>query len=541
MRFKVFISVITLLFISFFEVKGQLFFDNYFSLNHNISEDSLRSEGQKAVPLPPVYYTVNIDNPYSLPAKIDKNMRLPRMLDNIGLWYLIQGIKADMPRDPELKNALNVLTKYAENRRLHEQINAMRKVTMLTEQKVQAMEVLQSRITHDSIIMGEDYFEENDWQLLLTNIANDSTFQWLQKISRDSVYLEVVDHTDSTINSIWLNNGMHKYRRLWLKNSSGDSIGAWLETLPGGNRMRINIDGHDAARLNEIMHEKSLVKLDNTMDPNRFKVADIDKSSLTKRYWTYYTSYDLNMTQAAVKNWASGGQNSLSLIFKFMGKANYNKEKVSFENYIKCNLGVVWYQGSSPRKSDDYFELNTKFGYKAAKNWYYTLQFNLQTQLFNSYKYSGDSRTLVANFLSPAYIVPSLGINYKPNNRISLLIAPVAGKLTYLRDNTQIPPGNYGVAENKHSKSSVGMNIIYKHSSKTKWNILDINSELEAFWYYNMKDYKFPMYANWKLTLKLKVNYFINTNFYMETMYNEGSSNKIQFKENMGVGVSFRL
>ncbi|MBP3419022.1 MAG: DUF3078 domain-containing protein [Marinifilaceae bacterium] len=509
-------------------------------MNNTITEDSLRIEGRNSIAIPPSYYTIHIDNPYTLPKKIDKTARLPRMFDNIGLWYLIQGIKADMPRDPELKEALTVLTKYMENRRLHEQINAMRRVTMKTEEKVNAINFIQSEITKDSIQSEEEY-EGNDLQLLLAAFANDSTFQWLKKISRDSIQLEIIDQNDSLAYAMWINNGMHQYRRLWLKTSSGDSIGTWLETLPEGNRLRINIDGANAARLNEIMKEKSIVKINNTMNPDNFKVADIDKSSLAKRYWTYFTSYDLNLTQAAVKNWASGGQNSLSMILKFVGKANYNKNKFSLENYLKCNLGVVWYQGSSPRKSDDYFEINSKLGYNAGKNWFYTLQFNLQTQLFNSYKYSGDTRTLVANFMSPTYIVPSLGMNYKPNNRVSLLVSPIAGKLTYLRDNVKVPPKNYGVPEDKHVKSSVGMSINYIHSSKTLWNIMNVKSEFESFLYYNMKDYKVPLYANWKLTLKFNINYFINTTLYMETMYNESSSTKVQFKENLGIGVSFRL
>ena len=225
---KYFIAIFLLFFVSLLEANAQFFFSNYFSLNNTITEDSLRIEGRNSIAIPPSYYTIHIDNPYTLPKKIDKTARLPRMFDNIGLWYLIQGIKADMPRDPELKEALTVLTKYMENRRLHEQINAMRRVTMKTEEKVNAINFIQSEITKDSIQSEEEY-EGNDLQLLLAAFANDSTFQWLKKISRDSIQLEIIDQNDSLAYAMWINNGMHQYRRLWLKTSSGDSIGTWLD------------------------------------------------------------------------------------------------------------------------------------------------------------------------------------------------------------------------------------------------------------------------------------------------------------------------
>lgn len=502
--------------------------------------DSLREDGQYPI-LAPRYFTKHIDNPYTLPSYIDKTRRLPHMLDNIGLWYIIQGIKAELPNNKELNEAITTLTKYAENRALQRQINEFRKVTMQTSEKVDAMRYVQRKVEFDSLLYAEDYHEHNDLQLLLSAIRTDSNFQWLEKVSRDSVYIDFVDNMDNPAYSMWINGNNHQYRKVWLRSMTGDTIGAWLETLPGGNRIRINVDPemHDT-RLADLVNVDKKISLQNDMDFTKYNIG-INKESLKKKYWKYYTIYDMNLSQAAIKNWVGGGQNSLSVLLKFAGYANYNRNRFSWENYLKYNIGMVLYEGESPRKSDDYFEINTKLGYSAAKNWFYTFQFNLQTQLFNSYKYNGDKATLVADFMSPTYIVPSLGMNYKPNKRISLLIAPIAGKMTWIRDINQINPGNYSVAEGKHIKSSVGTNINYNHTSKTLWKFLDINSSLDAFVYYNVKDYKIPLYLNWKMTFKFRINYFMNTTLYMETKYDENSSKKIQFKENLGIGVSFRL
>lgn len=529
-------------FISLYETRAQVVINNRFdttnyTLNH---DDSLRINNLATIPVPPRYITKHINNTYTLPHKLKYKGRLPRMMDNIGLWYIIQGIKADMPKDdPELQNAISVITKYAEDRRLQNQINTFRKLTEQTGEKVEALQYVQRKVTFDSIRYEDDYIDHNDLQLLITTIRNDSNYQWLRKVSSDSLLIDIVDNNENIVQSVWINGKRHIYKRVWFKTMSGDTIRTWLETIPGGNRFRINIDESASdRRLSDLVVDNKDFKHDNTMDFNRYNIG-LKKGDVKKKSWSYYTSYNLTLSQAAIKNWVGGGQNSFSVLFKFAGYVNYNKNRLSFENYLKYNLGMVLYEGTSPRKSDDYFEINSKLGYSAAKKWYYTVQLNIQTQLFNSYNYGSEKPVLVTNFMSPTYIVPSVGMNFKPNNRVSLLIAPASGKMTYIRDIVQVKPTNFGVKENKHLSSSVGLNINYNHTSKRLWNFLDITSNLETFIYYNFKDYSIPIYANWKGTFKFNINNFMNATLYMETKYDEKSSKKIQFKENLGIGFSF--
>lgn len=542
MRKRDILIILLIAFVSITEVKGQVIGGNIFgSIANTMSYDSLRVDHIAIVPVPPKYLTKNINNPYTPPQKINYKGRLPRMIDNIGLWYIVQGIKAELPNDPELRDAITVITKYAENRALKNQIESFRKITEKTGEKVEALQYVQRKVTFDSIRYEDDYVDHNDLQVLITTIRNDSNYQWLRRVSSDSVLIDIIDNNANIVQSVWINGKRHQYKRVWFRTMSGDTIRTWLETVPGGNQFRINIDESATdTRLKDLVVDNKDFRHKNDVDFNRYNIG-LKKESVKKRSWSYYTSYNLTLSQAAIKNWVGGGQNSFSILFKFAGYANYNKNRLSIENYLKYNLGMVLYEGTSPRKSDDYFEINTKLGYNAAKKWFYTLQLNIQTQLFNSYKYNNDKTTLVANFLSPTYIVPSAGMNYKPNNRISLLIAPASGKMTYVRDIQKIPPTNFGVKENKHIKSSMGMNINYNHKSKRLWDFLDITSNFEAFIYYNVKDYDFPVYANWKGTFKFNINNFMNATLYMETKYDENSSKKIQFKENLGIGFSFYI
>jgi len=47
--------------------------------------------------------------------------------------------------------------------------------------------------------------------------------------------------------------------------------------------------------------------------------------------------------------------------------------------------------------------------------------------------------------------------------------------------------------------------------------------------------------VNWKMTLNFKINYFMSASIYTETVYDESFSRKLQFKENLSLGMKFRF
>lgn len=62
-----------------------------------------------------------------------------------------------------------------------------------------------------------------------------------EKISRDSVMIEISNTTDSTL-KFWINNGRKEYHRFWAVNKLGDSIGTWIQVAPPGNTIRFYVD-----------------------------------------------------------------------------------------------------------------------------------------------------------------------------------------------------------------------------------------------------------------------------------------------------------
>lgn len=511
---------------------------------------------------PAQFVPVSVPNPKGfnyLSIKVPKLRMINGMIDNPGVRYTLQNLEKENFKDAEVNNAVNTILRYAEDARLKHVVEYLRDYTQGTAQREEALRKIQEKVTKDSLdfINGEylpeyrsydleDEFEYTDLQTLLSYIRQDSNYIWLREASRDSVLLEVSSMRDEC-KSFWINNGRMRYHRFWAANKSGDTIGTWIQVFPQGNRMRIFVD-EDVYKASEVeSRDMSRIGLLASKAP-QIDLAEMQIGDIRRRHWTYYSEVEINMSQGALANWASGGENSLSLLSNIRYFWNYNKNKTSWENWMHYRFGFMKNGEEEIRKNEDRFELNSKLGQKAFLHWYYTIQFNVLTQLFNSYEYPKDKdRKLVANFMSPGYFNLSLGLDYKPNDRFSLFLSPISGKWNFVRDTANIPVSRYGVEAGKRSKRNAGARMDVRSKVTNLFKLMDINNELNMFYSYDEKDKKkddkdiLPLTVNWKMTLSFKINYFMRASIYTELLYDQNSSDKVQFKENLNLGVNFRF
>ena len=511
---------------------------------------------------PPRFEAVSVPNPQgfdSLTIVIPERLRLPNgFIDNPGVRYTIQNLKKEDFKDAEINKAVNTILRYTENARVKWMIEYLRNYSKGMAQREKALNTLQEKITADSIdfMNGEylpkynvydldDEFVNTDLQVLLSYIRRDSNYSWLKKASQDSVLLEISSMREGK-KRFWINNGRMNYHRFWAANKGGDTIGTWIQVFPGGNRMRIFVD-EDVYKATYVepkgVDQGLLLSKPFTLD-----LEEMNIGKLRRRYWTYYSEVEFNMSQGALVNWARGGENSLSLLSNIRYYWNYNRNKTSWENWMHYRFGFMKNGDEDIRKNEDRFEMNSKLGQKAFLHWYYTAQFNMLTQLFNSYDYPKDKeRNLVANFMSPGYFTLSLGLDYKPKDNFSLFISPISGKWNFVRDSAKISVTRYGVEKGKRSSRSAGAKVDVKSKFTNVLKIMDIDNQMNLFYSYDEKDRKkgdekiLPLTVNWKMTLSFKINYFLRASIYTELYYDQNSSDKVQFKENLNLGVNFRF
>ncbi len=260
-------------------------------------------------------------------------------------------------------------------------------------------------------------------------------------------------------------------------------------------------------------------------------------------YWLKELSGGLNLNQAAFSgNWQGGGVNSIALGVYLKGRANYAKDKWSWDNSMDFIYGVVKNKGEEGRKSNDRIFLDSKVGYEINDNWNYFFAVNFLSQFAPGYEFPEDSdRILISKFANPAYFTTSLGVEYKPNDEFSLRISPFSPRWTFVTD-TELylnVPNNYGV--------EIGETV------RTEWLAFSLMADYNKKLSENLSlMVRYQMFANYETLafdtidhrldfgLTAKVSNLVNVSLTSLMIYDLDQDNKIQFSQGLALGIAFK-
>ncbi|MBB4079604.1 hypothetical protein GGR28_002229 [Lewinella aquimaris] len=162
------------------------------------------------------------------------------------------------------------------------------------------------------------------------------------------------------------------------------------------------------------------------------------------------------------------GQNRLGLGGAFDGFANYKMGRQAWDNTVLWQFAVqrlgagVIAQGATSKipfqKTIDEFRLGSKYGFqiKPDGKLYYSVNGTFLSQLTSTYQfpdlYSGNfvsdfidsGRSPLSKFLSPATVTLSLGIDYKPNDQLSIFYSPLGSKFIIVASDSIASRGVHG-------------------------------------------------------------------------------------------------
>lgn len=264
-------------------------------------------------------------------------------------------------------------------------------------------------------------------------------------------------------------------------------------------------------------------------------------------YWKHSGVVGVNFSQAALVNWVAGGENSVALNFNFNGALNYAKDKWSWDNTLNLQYGVIYSDEYNWRKSIDKIALTSKLGYKIKPKWYASLLFDYSTQFAKGYDYSVSNTNYLSTFMAPAYLNLALGLDYKPNDKISVFFSPATLHAIYVLDDSLSSIGSYGLDAGKKSKYDVGALLKVSLKKKVMENV-DVISTFDAFTPYSSSfgnvDLNWDLLANFKInklltaTLNTTLRYY-NDEHYVEDDVDKGA--RIQFKELFGLGLAYKF
>ena len=272
----------------------------------------------------------------------------------------------------------------------------------------------------------------------------------------------------------------------------------------------------------------------------------------------------LNFTQVNLSNWAAGGENSFSGMAMFKYAANYNDGKNTWDNMIDIAYGLNQKGDESPIKSEDKIDLSTKYGRYAFKHWYYSALLGFKSQFTAGYNYPNDS-VEISNFMAPAYITLALGMDYKPNDAFTMLIAPLTGRIIFVNDQDLADAGAFGVDPAEFdllgNKIKDGANMRYEFGAFLKAEFkkdimenVNFTTKLELFSNYLEDPQNVDL--NWETAFAMKVNKYITATLSTQLIYDDNtiinidknddgiidaSGPRTQFKEVLGIGLSYKF
>lgn len=274
----------------------------------------------------------------------------------------------------------------------------------------------------------------------------------------------------------------------------------------------------------------------------------------TTRGWSKSGVFSLNMAQASFTNWAAGGQNSVALNGLINLAANLKNEKSAWDNALTIGYGKMRQKGNDLGwvKTDDRIDLQSKYGQKASEKWFYSGLMSFRTQMDNGYNYP-DTENKISDLLAPAYLLFSLGMDYKPNPQFSVFLSPLTSKNTIVMDEELSAIGAFGVEPGKKFRPELGAyaNIAYKKDEIVK-NV-NFLTKLDLFTNYLKNPQNIDI--SWEALLVMKVNEFISATVNTHLLYdddilikidegNEGEpvmGKRAQFKEVIGVGFTYKF
>lgn len=273
------------------------------------------------------------------------------------------------------------------------------------------------------------------------------------------------------------------------------------------------------------------------------RVIKKDANDTIPYTWRKGGTYGINISQGSLSNWAAGGDefslsvNSVLNLFAF-----YKKDRHSWDNTLDFNLGYVNTTSLGSRKNDDRLDILSKYGYALNSKLNLAGLVNFRTQLFKGYTYDDDVKTLSSTFLSPAYILVSPGLDYKPIADLSIFISPVTARWTIVKDDSLSALGLYGVEPGKHSEGEFGAFATIGYMKQFS-PAVGFKSRLDLFSNYENNpqniDVFFTNVLNIKLTRLLSLTWSVDMIYDDDVrLFGEDqNSPRLQLKSLVGIGL----
>jgi len=256
----------------------------------------------------------------------------------------------------------------------------------------------------------------------------------------------------------------------------------------------------------------------------------------TLKGWKTSGLVGLAFGQTSLTNWTAGGDNTITGDLTVNLTANYLNDKWFWDNNLMGEFGLVSSSANDYwQKAADQLNFTSIVGRSLTNKWAFSALLNFKTQFAKGYNYP-DTDHYISTLMAPAYGDLALGFTYKPSPKYTLFLSPLAERATFVLNDSLSNIGAFGIDPGEKVKWETGAYLMASTNQALATN-LSLISTLDMFTPYNSDFGKVNI--NWNLLLNYKFNKLFTATLNTTLRYYDAEIRKVQFKEILGLGLTY--
>jgi hypothetical protein len=190
-----------------------------------------------------------------------------------------------------------------------------------------------------------------------------------------------------------------------------------------------------------------------------------DDISFRPSDWQWNGSITGTISHVSFSNWAGGdGDYSYVAGMKLRIDPTWSNGRWSLVGSWDGRFSTFGGKSLPPRKTEDRFELNLKFGHMfwksdwLASSFHIVIFSDLHTQFLPDYDFIGDPNGshYISNFMAPGYLTDGIGLDFRSDSlNLSIVVTPIASKQSIVLDRG-VDGTYFGLDKGRHINSNPG-------------------------------------------------------------------------------------
>lgn len=421
----------------------------------------------------------------------------------------------------------------------------------------------------DSLLIGLQMEEMGKTSYKVNYLLyNDS---YIKTLPKEREFLTSILKLPLVLNDNYLDSDINSYKSFFVYDSinvdkdASSSLGLYkmamstLKDMQSGNVSSFSRSSNDlnkysggiALDRNETNSSKLIELRDRKRGTTLSENSNIYAVDIKVRHWVPGFQSSIQFSENYISdNWHKGGTSNLSLYMRNYFSLNYTDDNTRWVNEIESKISTyndALEELKKPRISDDLLRLSSNYGIKAFGSWYYTIDGEAKTQIFDNY--NQDRTVLKTSFLSPVNANIGLGMkydySYKSNKtygrnfKFSLNLAPLSYSLRYSK-RKDIDLVALGLTKEKPFYNKFGSTI------RCSWVFnITMNTSWQSRMFFNTS-YR-NVEAEWENTLDMAISKYFSTKLYLNLRFDDSVppsekwNKRIQVNQLLSFGFSYKI